>query len=54
MVAVNRPALEDEPEVMELGATERLFATCLQMLLETRNRTGQLQGEIWRFFCRPC
>ncbi|MEK7684447.1 MAG: BatA domain-containing protein [Verrucomicrobiota bacterium] len=51
MVAVNRPALEDEPEVMELGATERLFGNLpFQMLLETRNRTGQLQGEIWRFF----
>jgi len=51
LVAVNRPASEDEPEIMELGDAQRLFgALPCQTLTERRAQTDALQGEVWRLF----
>jgi hypothetical protein len=51
LVAVNRPAAEDEPDVLELDQTKRLFGDLpFQMLLERRTQKEHLQGEIWRIF----
>ena len=51
LVAVNRPAAEDEPEILEADETRRLFGDLpFQMLLERRTQMERLQGEIWRLF----
>lgn len=51
LVAVNRPAAEDEPESVETGEAQRLFgALPFQMLAERQQQTDALQGEIWRLF----
>jgi hypothetical protein len=51
LMAVNRPAAEDDPEIMDPGDIKKLFGDLpLQMLQERRADTGQLQGEIWRLF----
>ena len=51
LVAVNRPAAEDEPEILEADETHRLFGDLpFQMLLERRTQMERLQGEIWRLF----
>jgi hypothetical protein len=50
-MAVNRPAVEDDPEIMDSGDIKKLFGDLhLQMLLERRADPGQMQGEIWRLF----
>jgi hypothetical protein len=51
LMAVNRPASEDDPEIMDSGDLKKLFGDLpLQMLQDRRVDTGQLQGEIWRLF----
>jgi hypothetical protein len=51
LLAVNRPAIEDEPEIVELDEMKGLFGgLALQMFQERRLEIGQLQGEIWRLF----
>ena len=51
LIAVNRPAVEDDPELVDSGEIKKLFGDVpLQMLQDRRVETGQLQGEIWRFF----
>jgi hypothetical protein len=51
LMAVNRPAVEDDPEIVDSGEIKKLFGDVpLQMLQDRRVETGQLQGEIWRFF----
>jgi hypothetical protein len=51
LIAVNRPAAEDEPEIVELDEMKGLFGgVALQMFQERRLEVGQLQGEIWRLF----
>jgi hypothetical protein len=51
LLAVNRPASEDEPESLEIAEAQRLFgALPVQMLTERRVQTDALQGEIWRLF----
>lgn len=51
LLAVNRPMVEDEPEILEEPAARQLFGTLpLQTLQERQGRTGGLQGEIWRVF----
>jgi hypothetical protein len=51
LVAVNRPAAEDEPELVEPAEAQRLLgALPFQMLAEQQAQTESLQGEIWRLF----
>jgi hypothetical protein len=51
LMAVNRPAIEDDPEIADSGEIKKLFGDVpLQMLQDRREETGQLQGEIWRLF----
>jgi hypothetical protein len=51
LMAVNRPAIEDDPEIVDTGEIKKLFGDVpLQMLQDRREETGQLQGEIWRLF----
>jgi hypothetical protein len=51
LMAVNRPAEEDDPEIMDSGDIKKLFGDLpLQMLLERKADPGQMQGEIWRLF----
>jgi len=50
-LAVNRPAAEDDPEVVDPEEARKLFGDLpVQTLQERHFETGQLQGEIWRFF----
>jgi hypothetical protein len=50
-LAVNRPAAEDDPELVDPDETRKLFGDLpVQMLQERHFETGQLQGEIWRLF----
>jgi hypothetical protein len=51
LMAVNRPAAEDDPEMADSDEIKKLFGDLpLQMLQDRRVDTGQLQGEIWRMF----
>lgn len=51
LMAVNRPAAEDDPEMLDSGEIRKLFGDLpLQMLQDRRVEPGQLQGEIWRLF----
>ncbi|MBI4659752.1 MAG: BatA domain-containing protein [Verrucomicrobia bacterium] len=51
MLAVNRPAAEDEPGVLEMEETRRLFeGVPFHLFQENRNATEHLQGEFWRVF----
>jgi hypothetical protein len=51
LLAVNRPAAEDEPELVDPDEARKLFGDLpVQTLQERHFETGQLQGEIWRFF----
>ncbi len=48
-MAVNRPGVEDELEVMDAAQAKKLFGDLpFQMLEERRATTDALQGEIWR------
>jgi hypothetical protein len=51
LLAVNRPAAEDEPEILAPDETRKLFGDMpVQTLQERHLDTGPLQGEIWRVF----
>jgi hypothetical protein len=51
MMAVNRPAAEDDPEVVEPGEMQKMFGDLpMQMFQDKHVETGQLEGEIWRLF----
>jgi len=51
LVAVNRPAAEDEPDILAADEIRKLFGDIpFQMMQEKREEFGQLQGEIWRMF----
>ncbi len=51
LLAVNRPASEDEPEIIDSDEARKLFGDLpVQTLQDRRLETGQLQGEIWRVF----
>jgi hypothetical protein len=51
LLAVNRPVAEDDPELLDADETRKLFGDLpVQTLQERHFETGQLQGEIWRFF----
>jgi len=51
LLAVNRPASEDEPEVLDTDQAHKLFGDLpFQTMQEHRGPLGQLQGEIWRVF----
>jgi hypothetical protein len=51
LLAVNRPASEDEPEIIDSDEARKLFGDLPVQALEERHLdTGQLQGEIWRVF----
>jgi hypothetical protein len=50
-LAVNRPVAEDDPELLDPDEARKLFGELpVQTLQERHFETGQLQGEIWRFF----
>jgi hypothetical protein len=50
-LAVNRPASEDEPEIISSEQARKLFGDLpVQTLQERRFDVAQLQGEIWRAF----
>jgi hypothetical protein len=49
LIAVNRPAAEDDPDSVGPEAARQLFAPLTTFLFETRGGTAEaLQGEIWR------
>ena len=49
LIAVNRPAEEDNLEILEKAAAKRLFgALPVQYFEERSGEAGALQGEIWR------
>jgi hypothetical protein len=51
LLAVNRPASEDEPDVLDIDQAHKLFGELpFQMMQDHRSPLGQLQGEIWRVF----
>ena len=51
LVAVNRPASEDDPEIIDANETKNLFAgVSFQFLQDRETRSDALQGEIWRLF----
>ena len=51
LLALNRPALEDDPEMLPTEDARQLFAgLSVQTLQERRARSDALQGEIWRLF----
>lgn len=51
MLAVNRPAAEDDPEIVSSEQARALFgALPVQLWREQGFATNQLQGEIWRVF----
>jgi hypothetical protein len=51
LMAVNRPAAEDDPETMDSGDIKKLFGSLpLQMLQDRRIDSDPVQGEIWRVF----
>jgi hypothetical protein len=51
LLAVNRPASEDDPEIIDSDQARKLFGDLPVQTLQERNlETGQLQGEIWRVF----
>jgi hypothetical protein len=51
LVAVNRPAAEDEPERLDIDQARQLFGNLpVQTLQERHFEVGHLQGEIWRAF----
>ena len=51
LLAVNRPAAEDEPDVIAPDEARKLFGGLpVQTLEERRLEAGQWQGEIWRVF----
>ena len=48
---MNRPAIEDDLEVVETSEATRLFSDLpFQMLQERRTQNDSLQGEVWRLF----
>ncbi|MGZ4987167.1 MAG: hypothetical protein ACXWBP_03920, partial [Limisphaerales bacterium] len=50
-LAVNRPASEDEPEVLDTVQAHKLFGDLpFQTMQDRRSPLSQLQGEIWRVF----
>lgn len=51
LMAVNRPAAEDAPEMVTAEAAARLFGSLPFQLLQDQGRASdRLQGEVWRFF----
>lgn len=51
MVAVNRPASEDEPGVMEMQEARRLFEGLpFHLFQESQGTSEQMQSEFWRVF----
>lgn len=51
LMAVNRPAAEDDPEILDGDDARRLFGPLpVQLLRERHLEPGPLQGEIWRVF----
>jgi hypothetical protein len=51
LLAVNRPASEDEPDLLDVDQAHKLFGDLpFQMMQDRRSPLGQLQGEIWRVF----
>ncbi len=51
LIAVNRPAAEDDPEIIDSDEARKLFGDLpVQTWQERQFGSGQLQGEIWRLF----
>jgi hypothetical protein len=51
LMAVNRPASEDEPEIVDSDEVKKLFGDLpLQMFQDRHQDTSRLEGEIWRLF----
>jgi hypothetical protein len=51
LLAVNRPAAEDQPEIIGADTARKLFGDLpFQMMQEQREQSGQSQGEVWRIF----
>ncbi|HEX4120700.1 MAG TPA: BatA domain-containing protein [Verrucomicrobiae bacterium] len=50
-LAVNRPAAEDDPEIIDSDQARKLFGDLpVSTLQQEHLEIGQLQGEIWRLF----
>jgi len=51
LVAVNRPAAEDEPEILDSGKARSLFGRVrVQLFAEPKQGESKLQSELWRAF----
>jgi len=51
LLAVNRPATEDDPEILESSDARKLFGSLgAETLLQPSNRRERFEGEIWRAF----
>lgn len=51
LIALNRPAAEDAPELVEPAEARRLFgALPFQMMADPTAQNASLQGEVWRLF----
>jgi len=51
LLAVNRPAAEDDPDVIDPEEARKLFVGLPVQTLDDRSTgVGQLQGEVWRLF----
>ena len=51
MIAVNRPAREDEREVVEAAKAKMLLGRVpIQLFDEQRQGTARIQSELWRIF----
>jgi hypothetical protein len=51
LLAVNRPASEDDPEILDADQVHKLFGDLpFQTMQDRRSPLGSLQGEIWRVF----
>jgi hypothetical protein len=52
VVAVNRPALEDEPDLADEAAVQTAFGSVLMRMFEDKggDKSAAMQSEVWRWF----
>jgi hypothetical protein len=51
LLAINRPAIEDEPEILDPNEARKLFGvTGVETFLQPSKRSEHFEGEIWRIF----
>jgi hypothetical protein len=51
LLAINRPAIEDDPEILDPGEARKLFGVSgVETFLQPSKRSERFEGEIWRVF----